>query len=58
MFCIGWIIGSLGLQIHSMSADALLHCFLVEETMQLNGVKGGTHLPEMKAFLDDEKNSN
>jgi hypothetical protein len=58
MFCIGWIIGSIGLHIYGMSADALLHCFLVEETMNENGVKGSSNLPEMRDFLNDEKHSN
>jgi hypothetical protein len=58
MFCIGWLIGSIGLNIHSMSADTLLHCFLVEEDMHKIGVKGSSNLPEMRDFLHNERNSN
>jgi hypothetical protein len=55
MLLVGWIVGVITMNIYGMSGDALLHCFLVEIDLNKSALKATTHLPELKEFIEAEK---
>jgi hypothetical protein len=53
MFLVGWLIGSVTMSLYGMSGDALMHCFLVDEELNMKVPK---HSPaELQAFIKDER---
>jgi hypothetical protein len=57
MLLVGWIVGVITMNIYGISGDALLHCFLVDVDLNKTALKANTHLPELKEFIEDEKES-
>lgn len=55
MVLIGWIIGSLIMNIYGMSGDAMLHSFILDEEKN-NGV-AKSHCPDkLRTFMSEERN--
>jgi len=55
MTLVGWLIGSLIMNIYGMSSDAMLHSFLLDEDK--NGGTAKCKCPEkLKTFMSEERN--
>ena len=55
MLLIGWIVGVISMNIYSMSGDALLHSFLVDEEINKNALKSNSHFKELQSFMESER---
>ena len=54
MLSVGWVIGTLVMNIYGMSGDTLLHCFLLDEDKNQGVAK--SHCPEkLRAFMSEER---
>ena len=57
MLLVGWIVGVITMNIYGISGDSLLHCFLVDIDLNKTALKATSHLPELKEFIEEEKDS-
>jgi hypothetical protein len=54
MVLVGWLIGSLIMNIYGMSGDAMLHSFLLDE--EKNGGVAKSKCPEkLRTFMSEER---